>query len=209
MKTNKTSSVAVATETRGTRNIMSADPMVCDADMDWTGRVAAELSKVGIDAVEEQDAMGFLDGVRIASGQLRYRHDAAPSNLLHEAGHLACLPPAFRPMANDDLSEVFVAMGSALEARMAETGNPDDPLIRAILQCSDPEATAWAYAFSVHVGIPERLAILDDEYAGTGAIVRMQVSSGRYLGVNGLRAAGMIGSVRSYPRMDKWLQDAM
>ncbi len=207
MTTATASNVAAATETGGTGNIAYASGMSCNAR--WNDRIAAELSVVGIEAIETDEATGFLEGVRIDEGRLLYGRDASPSNLLHEAGHLACLPPAFRGEASDDLSGTFRAMGQCLKARMESTGNPDDPLIRAILQCSDPEATAWAYAFSVRVGMPPDLAILDDEYGGDGAIVRMQVSSGAYLGVNGLRAAGMIGSVRSYPRLDKWLQDAV
>lgn len=171
-------------------------------------RVARGLRELGIDAVEADDAVGFLEKVAIERGGIRYRPDAPASNLLHEAGHLACIPSRYRPLASGSLAVVHREMQAAYARRFEETGNPDDPLLRAIMQCSDPEATAWAWAFGMRLGIPGDVVILDDEYGGDGAEVRAQVSTGCYLGVNGLRAAGMIGSTRDYPRLTKWLQDA-
>lgn len=174
----------------------------------WNGRIASELATIGIVATEQADAAGFLDDVAIRSGTIHYRRDAAPSNLLHEAGHLACIPTIFRDHAEDALSGVFRIMGEAFAERLEQTGNPGDPLIRAIMQCSDPEATAWAWAFGVRCGVPPEIAILDSEYGGDGDGVRLQVSTGMYIGINGLRAGGMIHSVRAYPALDKWVQDA-
>jgi hypothetical protein len=174
----------------------------------WTTVIAAALSDIGIEAVEDGEATGFLKNVAIRRGTIRYRRDADPSNLLHEAGHLACLPPAFRPMADDALSVVYRRMGSAFNSRMEQTGNPDDPLIRAIIQCSDPEATAWAWAFGTRCGVPGDLIILDHEYDGDGDAIRAQLEARRYIGINGLRAAGMLNDVRSFPMLDKWMQDA-
>lgn len=174
----------------------------------WNRLIAAELATIGIEAEERSHASGFLDGIRIEKGRILYSPDAPPSNLLHEAGHLAIMPTTFRHLAEDRLSQVFAAMGDALQRRMDETGNPDDPLIRAIMQCSDMEATAWAWAFGVRVGLPHAIIILDEEYGGDGAGVRVQVSNNMYMGINGLRAAGMVESVRRYPDLSKWLQDA-
>lgn len=174
----------------------------------WNRLIATELAAIGIEAEERSHASGFLDGIRIEKGRILYSPDAPPSNLLHEAGHLAIMPTAFRHLAEDRLSQVFAAMGDALQRRMDETGNPDDPLIRAIMQCSDMEATAWAWAFGVRVGLPHEIIILDEEYGGDGDGVRMQVSHNMYMGINGLRAAGMVQSVRAYPQLCKWLQDA-
>lgn len=178
------------------------------ADADWTGLVARELSAIGIETIEDPDATGFLSDIVIRAGTIRYRPDAPPSNLLHEAGHLACLPPSFRSMARDSLSLVYRRMNHAFSTRMDETGNPDDPLIRAIIQCSDPEATAWAWAFGIRCGVPEGLIVLDREYDGEGGAIRAQLKARCYIGINGLRAAGMIDNVRSYPVLDKWMQDA-
>lgn len=174
-----------------------------------TRLVADALNAIGIRAIEcDHVEGGFLDKVLIDAGEIHYRSDAPPSNLLHEAGHLACIPTAFRPMACGELDEAFEAMGIAIEQQMDKTGNPDDPLIRAIMQCSDPEATAWAWAFGVHIGLPPETIILDSEYDGDGEYVRVQVSTGNHPGINGLRAAGMIRSTRDYPKLEKWLQNA-
>ncbi len=55
----------------------------------------------------------FLPGIMIRDGglvvdpsQLKW-----PGDLLHEAGHLAVLPPALRALANDDLAEEFDDLG--------------------------------------------------------------------------------------------------
>ncbi len=176
---------------------------------DWNTRIREALSEVGIVAEPATAPRGFLEGVRIHQGRLFYDAEAPPSNLLHEAGHLACIPPDFRPSAQDDLRRVFRLMGEAYRTRYEETGNPDDPLMRAIVQCSDPEATAWAWAFGRRIGIPTEMAILDHEYDGAGEDVRIQLSNRMHCGINGLRAAGMIGSVREYPTLSKWVQDAV
>lgn len=170
--------------------------------------IADELAKIGIEAIETQDAKGFLDDVRIDRGRILYKPDARPSNILHEAGHLACIPPRFRSEANDNLDVVAMAMCEYADRRIAVTGDPEEFIIRAIIQCSDPEATAWAWAFGRHIGMEPKEIIEDQDYDGNGGHVRLQVSTGMYVGINGLRAAGMIASVKDWPNMTKWLQDA-
>jgi len=172
------------------------------------GRVAQQLARIGMKVVEEEGAEGFLEDVRIEHGTLYYCPDARPSNLLHEAGHLACMPPMFRREASGDMDDMAEAMCDYAERRMAITGDPEEPIMRAIMQCSDTEATAWAWAFGRHIGLAPEDIIEDRDYDGAGAEVRVQVSSGMHLGVHGLRAAGMLGSVRDWPLMSKWLQNA-
>ena len=192
-----------------TQAIPAEKPTEAQAINPYTKVVADALNGIGIPTFEcDHIEGGFLDKVLIDAGGILYRSDAPPSNLLHEAGHLACIPTIFRPMASKDLEEAFHAMGLAIEKQISENGDPDHPLIRAIMQCSDPEATAWAWAFGVHIGIPPEQIILDSEYDGDGGYVRVQVSTGNYPGINGLRAAGMIRSTRDYPKLEKWLQDA-
>lgn len=170
--------------------------------------IASELAKIGIVAIESEDADGFLDGIAIRRGELHYQPECRPSNLLHEAGHLACIPPMFRQHADGDLDELAVTMCRYAAERFESGGNPDDPLIKAILQCSDSEATAWAWAFGVHVGLEPDRIIDSEDYQGEGDEVRLQVSNGMHFGVNGLRAAGFMRSIKQYPVLDKWTQDA-
>ncbi|MNG07217.1 hypothetical protein D3C84_905070 [compost metagenome] len=100
--------------------------------------------------------------------------------------------------------------------RIAELGlPPDHPKVRAALQCSDPEATAWAWAAGLALDIPHELIVMDAEYDGTGADIRMSLSMRAYVGINGLQHAGFTAAreqytwlgLPTYPLMAFWLQD--
>jgi hypothetical protein len=67
---------------------------------------------------------------------------------------------------------------------------PDGDLQRAVLQCSDPEATAWAWAAGQYLGLQPKAIIQDDEYGGDGSFLRLQLATGGYVGINGLSHAG-------------------
>ena len=177
-------------------------------------RVIDGLNGIGLPThlVEKVAADSFVPGIRMERGELLVAPGARVSALLHEAGHLATVPSRFRHYVG--------ANWSAAIARMfKETQNeePDSPLYRALLQCSDPEATAWAYAFGLHLGFEPDAIILDDEYEDTGALVRMQLGARAYLGINGLACAGYCATSASsahyrkvplYPEMAFWLQNA-
>ena len=177
--------------------------------MSELARVAQALNNIGIPTQEDSQAAGFLDNVRIKQGVIHYKPNALIADILHEAGHLACLPALFRPQANDDLDDLAVIMCDYADAQMARGVNPEAPILRAIMQCSDGEATAWAWAFGSHLGLDPKVIIDGEAYGGEGDSVRLMVSTGMYLGVNGLRAAGMIKNTKDYPKLDKWLQDAV
>jgi hypothetical protein len=91
---------------------------------------------------------------------------------------------------------------------------PDHPLDRAVGQCGDKEATAWAYAAGLAVGLDPADIILDSEYEGSGDEIRMMLSMSQYAGINGLAFAGMCKRGRHvvpeerYPAMQCWLQSA-
>ena len=158
--------------------------------------VADELRRIGIRTIETPGASGFLEDVRIHEG-----------DILHEAGHLACISPMFRKQASDDLDDIATVMCDHAGKLMMSGHDPEGPLLRAIMQCSDTEATAWAWAFGSHLGLCPEQIIEDQDYDGEGKHVRLQISTGMHLGIHGLRAAGMIDSVISWPTMTKWLQD--
>ncbi len=63
---------------------------------------------------------------------------------------------------------------------------PDSPLSRAIIQCSDPEATAWAWAAGIHLGLPPKIIIQHDEYDGAGRDIRQGLSINCYPGFTDL-----------------------
>ncbi len=89
----------------------------------------AGLRAIGLTVIEDDAAVGFVPGVRIAGGTLRYAPGATDSNLLHEAGHLASLPENLRPLAEDDLSGVWEAIRG--EFQTARCADPDAPYPRA------------------------------------------------------------------------------
>lgn len=150
---------------------------------------------------------GFLPHVAIVSGELNVGHACQASDLLHEAGHLALIPGRFRRDMNGDLSDGFTAMFKALDSLALP---PDEPLNRAALQCSDPEATAWAWAAGTALGLPPETIITDDAYDGEGASIRQMLSMRLYLGIHGLIHAGLCLSPRNpggFPALTRWLQD--
>lgn len=172
-------------------------------------KVASFLNEIGLPArlVEEVQPGTFMPGIRIDGGELEFTARCLVSDLLHEAGHLACVPPRFRSKMSGNLSTGQRAM---CEKLALEDHEPDGPLVRAVLQCGDTEATAWAWAAGTHLRLPEAQIIQDQDYDGEGAGVRQALRLGAYLGINGLIAAGMCANPRrgGYPEMEKWLQDA-
>lgn len=169
------------------------------------------LREVGLEIHEVPGADGFVPGCRIVSGILHVDPGCAPSALLHEAGHLATVPTRFRSLMSDDLA---VGMKSMFD-ELAKLGlDPDHPLVRAAIQCSDPEATAWAWAAGVAIGLAPEDIIQDVEYDGSGADIRAMLQAGQYAGINGLAHAGMckrghwVDEGLRYPKMQQWLQAA-
>jgi len=177
-------------------------------------RVVEALRQIGLDVRLVLAATGFLDGIRIEGGALLVAPACRISNLLHEAGHLACVPARYRHLATDDIDALVPVMFDDVTRLGVD---PDSPLYRAILQCSDTEATAWAWAFGTHLGLEPETIIEDYQYpdedgTGSGAEVRLQVSMGMYFGVNGLASAGFcstnrFGRLPVYPNLAFWTQE--
>lgn len=169
----------------------------------------AFLQEIGIPVqiVPTVSPASFLEEVEVIEGSLRITPSCRASSLLHEAGHIACVPAPYRRLLSGNLYKGLRAMYELVRALDVA---PDSPLMRAVIQCSDPEATAWAWAAGVHLGLPAELIIMDDEYDGEGADIRFCLQASSYLGVNGLMHAGMCQNPRrpgGYPAMRIWLQD--
>ncbi len=147
---------------------------------------------------------GFIRHVRIDQGALFIDDKCPPSALLHEAGHLAIIPRDFRSLASTNVSKA-IARGFKAAEKAGLTAIPDEPIVRALLQASDPEATAWAFAAGRAIGLPDEVIILDREYDGDGRMQRVMLSRGQHLGIHGLQHAGMCNA-RRYPKMSRWLQ---
>jgi len=174
-------------------------------------RVVEALKGIGLEARFVEGASGFVPNIAIEAGVLLVDPRAQVSSLLHEAGHLASVPARFRHYVGRSLSAALKRMWEEVEGE-----DPEGPLCRAVLQCSDPEATAWAYAFGTHLGFAPEVIILDSEYDNTGEDIRASLVAHRYIGINGLAAAGFCAvnarvaayrNLPAYPKMAFWTQE--
>lgn len=103
-----------------------------------------------------------------------------PSDLLHEAGHLAVLSPAQRLDNDGDFS--------------ADGGN-------------EMAAIAWSYAACVHLELPLDVLFHEDGYKGDAAWLRETFSAGNYIGLPILMWKEMtcLDGDEAYPKMKHWL----
>lgn len=176
-------------------------------------RVISFLVEIGLQAYVEPGATGFIEDIRIDAGTLYLDPDCHVSGLLHEAGHLAITPKIYRHWMTGNL---FSGMRNMLDDTTARSTDPDSPIFRAVIQCSDPEATAWAWAAGIHLGIAPEKIIMDHEYDGAGADIRFALSLNRFIGINGLRHAGFCATSKrsarpaecTFPNLNFWLQNA-
>ena len=171
----------------------------------------AFLQTIGIPArlVENVDG-GFTPNVRISKGCLVVGWRAHVSNVLHEAGHMAVLPAHFRPWMTGNLQQGHRRMMNFVGAMDLD---PDSPLMRAVLQSSDPEVTAWAWAAGSHLGLAPSEIVRDADYGGEGEQIRACLTTGYYVGIHGLAHAGFCsvrtgGRLQPYPLLQHWLQPA-
>lgn len=172
-------------------------------------QVKAFLRQIGLEVVDTPGASGFVPGVRVIGGVLHVDDSCRPSALLHEAGHVSIMPGQFRRFLDDDLRGGIKRMFAVIRKLGLD---PDAPLGRAAGQCSDPEATAWAWAAGLAVGLAPESIIMDDEYQNDGAGIRQMLMARQYCGINGLRHAGlckhgfMVSPEVRYPNMTVWVQ---
>lgn len=153
-------------------------------------RILAFLRGIGIE-VREAPVAGdaFLPGVRIEGGALVVDRDTLrwPGDLLHEAGHIAVTPAALR----DRLPGVLDAL--PVDAHGGEV-----------------EATAWAWAATVALGLAPSVLFHEGGYHGRSAGLVQMFSLGVYPGAHGLVKAGLAaaaGDGPAYPAMRRWLRE--
>ncbi|WDD90245.1 hypothetical protein Bsp3421_000066 (plasmid) [Burkholderia sp. FERM BP-3421] len=172
-------------------------------------KVMRFLNEVGIPVRYEVGATGFVDGCRIDHGTLAVDPACRVSSVLHEGGHLAITPGCFRTLMDGNL---FAGQREMLRILDEAELHPDHPLYRAVIQCSDPEATAWAWAAGIKLGLPGDEIIRDDEYDGEGEDIRLSLKAAAYFGVHGLAHAGFCelrerNGIAPWPHMKFWTQE--
>lgn len=176
------------------------------------GRAVEFLQKIGLKVKIQAGASGFVEHINIVDGELLVDPQAPASACLHEAGHLAIVPNRFRHYLSGNIGKGISRMLDEIDAT---NPHPDDPLYRAALQTSDPEATAWAWAAGKVLDIPPELIIRDEEYDNGGADIRLCLAHNSYIGINGISHAGFCVPRRhpykdlpAYPELAFWLQSA-
>ena len=156
-----------------------------------TNTIAAFLTEIGLTVkAGEIHAPTFLPGICLDHGALLVDEAqlAYPGDLLHEAGHLAVMPPSRRRQAHLDAGK------QAAEEMMA---------------------IAWSYAALVHLKLEPAVVFHPAGYRDGSQALIDNFSHGRYIGVPVLQWLGMTAddgrakelNVAPYPAMIKWLRD--
>ena len=157
------------------------DPLPC---------IVAFLRRIGL-RVDERTIGGetFLPGIRIERGGLTFdpARLAQPGDLLHEAGHLAVVPPAER-------------------ARMDGVIDSDGG--------QEMAAIAWSWAALVHLRLAPSVLFHDLGYRGEASALIENFTGGCFVGVPILewrgmahhQAPGVPQDAPRYPAMKHWLR---
>lgn len=165
------------------------------------------LNQHGLQCRLQDKVKGVLPKVMILAGELVVDPRCHPSDVLHEAGHLAIIPAQYRKTISGDVDKGVEAMLDNIERLGLD---PDHPLYRAAIQSSEPEATAWAWAAGKAIGLPDKEIIRNHHYQNRGAELRFALQAGAHAGIHGLKHAGMCELARrgpgSYPEMKCWAQ---
>jgi hypothetical protein len=171
------------------------------------------LRKIGIECTFEEGASGFLEQIEIRHGKLFIQPKCFSGHILHEAGHIAITPSRWRHLLHGDVKYAQTKMFEELQEMRL---HPDHPLERAMLQNSDPEVTAWAWAIGHHLELSSQ-QIIDhtrskNYYAGAGPQIAMMLEARAYIGIHGLSHAGFccprvsLAGKPVYPKLEFWLQ---
>lgn len=189
-----------------------SDRLCTLAASDGHNQVVAFLRQVGLTLrrVETLNGAGFLEDVRVVSGELHFLPNAKACNLLHEAGHVAICPGRYRHLMSDDVEEGARAMYEQMERDGIPPGARE---WEVALQVSEAEATAWSWAAGKAAGLPDAEIIEDWCFNGEGALTRTMLASRSHYGINGLAHAGFCRTSNSdrrvgvvYPGLNFWLQ---
>lgn len=158
--------------------------------IDYTCRIFAFLREIGLDVREgSRPERPFMPGIWVENGALIVDTAALlyPGDLLHEAGHLAVMPPDRRRNATGDLA-----------------ANPGEEMA----------AEAWSYAAALATGVPLEVLFHDNGYRGDGPWLRELFAGGGTLGVPLLAWYGMThmpgtetaGNAIVFPELSTWLR---
>ncbi len=134
----------------------------------------------------------FLPGLQLENGKIIIDTDRLlyPGDILHEAGHLATMPPDVRETISDPLPDIDLHRGGEMMAM------------------------AWSYAACQYLGIDPAIVFHADGYRGSSQILLQNYRDGEQLGLHMLQYLGMAFdkkratdlNVTPYPHMISWLR---
>jgi len=128
------------------------------------------MEEIGLSySLENIEGETFLPGLKLRDGSLVIDLEKLlyPGDILHEAGHLACMPADIRCTMSDNLENNNIHQGGELMA------------------------IAWSYAACLHLNIEPEVVFHQDGYKGTSDNILENFNQGRYFGVPLLQWCGM------------------
>ncbi len=142
------------------------------------------------------DEPTFLPGITLQNGGIVIDREKLlyPGDILHEAGHLAVMPPEIRANMNGDLND----------------GEENHDLLVG----GEMMAIAWSYAACLHLNIDPLIVFHENGYKGGGANLVDNFNNGNYIATATLQWAGLCNEPKRikepgkiyYPQMLKWLR---
>jgi hypothetical protein len=152
------------------------------------------LKSIGIKVIIKPiNNPAFLPGLLLENGSLIIDTEKLlfPGDILHEAGHLATMPPGIRETMSDNLEDNDLNRGGELMA------------------------LAWSYAACVHLGIDPQIVFHPQGYKGRGEGIIQSYKQGDFIALPLLQWAGMAYDEKRakefnalpYPNMIRWLRE--
>lgn len=133
----------------------------------------------------------FLPGLKLRDGALVIDRERLlyPGDVLHEAGHLACMPPDIRQNMNDNLEDCDLHRGGEMMA------------------------IAWSYAACIFLHITPEIVFHENGYKGAGQSLIQNFATGNAIGLPLLQWSGMSYDVSTaeimgqppFPHMINWI----
>lgn len=133
----------------------------------------------------------FLPGLKLRQGELVIDTERLlyPGDILHEAGHLACMPLNIRQSMNDNLEDCDMHRGGEMMAM------------------------AWSYAAAVFLRIDPEIVFHENGYKGEGGNILQNYNKGNSLGLPLLQWSGMsydavkaeAAGQKPFPHMVSWM----
>lgn len=157
-----------------------------------TRDILSFLNRIGlIFTLEPIEGETFLPGLKLSEGTLMIDIDRLlyPGDILHEAGHLACMPPEIRKNMSDDLPICDLHAGGEMMA------------------------IGWSYAACIYMGLDPKVVFHEKGYQNGSESLINNFEQSMFIGVPMLQWHGMTYDEKNakayghepYPVMQKWL----